>query len=201
MSVRAAAAVLALTLAVAGPARGAGEIWLFTTGLLCNDPKDVAEIVDAPVVRVRIAQKVLSGECLSNSTLPPRRISAPETRTSPGGKRYVCFREAASETDERFHPDPYCARESSVITLAAEIARRTGDYEVLQHDTTGPTEIAKVRCLEGGTLTLVRPPGKARYIRLPFVFMAVARTQAAFAEADDLDTAMRDGCKGADYRR
>ena len=101
-------------------------------------------------MRLRIVQKVLSGECLSNNTLPPRRISAPETRTSPGGKRFVCFREAMSEKEE-YHPVLHCARESSVITLAAELARRTGAYEVLHHDTTGPTEIAKVRCTEGAS--------------------------------------------------
>ena len=47
----------------------------------------------------------------------------------------------------------------------------------------------------------MRPQGKERYIRMPALFLSAARTQAAFAEADDLETAMRDGCKGADYRR
>ncbi len=195
--VLAAAAVLALAFAAAGPARAAGEIWLFTTGLLCNDPKDVAEVVDAPVVRLRIVQKVLSGECLSNATLPPRRISAPETRTSPGGKRYVCFREAKSDEGE-FYPDLYCALDSSVTTLAAEFARRTGEFEVLRHDTTGPTEIVKVRCTEGGELTLMKE--KERFIRVSFLFANVA-SRLAYVAARDLETALRDGCKGAEYRR
>ena len=60
---------------------------------------------------------------------------------------------------------------------------------------------SRVRCTEGGALTLVRPRGKERYIRIPSLFLSVARTQEAFAEADDLEKAMRDGCKGADYRR
>lgn len=201
MSLPRAAALALGALLAAAPANARAETWLFTYGLLCNDPKDVAEVVDAPVVRLRILQKVLSGACLSNGTLPPRRISPPETRTSPGGKRFVCFREAASEKAEEFH-NFGCAPEGSVTSLSAELARRTGEYEVLQHDTTGASEVVKVICREGGTLTLARPAGRARYVRMPFVFMAVALAREPFAEVDgDLETAMRQGCKGADYRR
>jgi hypothetical protein len=201
MSARRAALAVALgaLLAAAAPASAQAEIWLFTDGLLCDDPKDVAEVVDAPVVRLRIVQKVLSGECLSNSTLPPRRISPPETRISPGGKRFVCFREARADAGD-FEPGLYCALPSSVATLAAKLARRKGEYEVVSRvaNAARGTEVVKVNCTEGGQLTFMRE--REQFIRVSFLIFNVA-SKPAYVAALDLDTAMREGCKGADYRR
>ena len=190
--------VVALALLAAAPAQSAGEVWLFTTGLLCNDPEAVADVVDAPVVRLRMAQKIFAGECL-NSTLPPRRISGPEPRTSPGGKRFVCFHEAKTETGD-FEPGLYCALESSVTTLAAELARRKGAYEVVSRvaNAARGTEVVKVNCTEGGQLTLMRD--KEQFIRVSILFYNVA-SKPAYVAARDFETAMREGCRGADYRR
>lgn len=178
-------------LASASPgANAAGFTFLRTGNFMCRQEhvRMLEHILDAETPKERDAMviaAVFSGSCTGASAVASEIVDV-EHRRSPKGNDYSCFR--LYEEGDQLN----CALNQYVTDIETEIAQRSGDYRILGE---GPGGI-KVSCLEGGMVSLQKTPNG--WERLPMIFPKLIELPPAVST--DRDSALREGCRGVDYR-
>jgi hypothetical protein len=171
-------------------ASAAGFTFLHAGNFMC--PQEYARmlehILDAETPKERDAMviaAVFSGSCTGASAVAIE-IADVEHRRSPKGNGYSCFH----LYDEKGPMN--CALNQYVTDIETEIAQRSGDYRILGE---GPGGI-KVSCLEGGTVSMQKTSGG--WERFSMIFPK--QMELPTAVSTDRETALREGCRGFDYR-
>lgn len=174
----------------------------------CDDERDVIDIADASSTGTEwfktIWEKVVKGACTGGMKFPQRVTSVMEKRT-PADHTYYCFNlleqgELSPSGDGHIFQvaigEHLCAPANMVTTVDAELAARTGDFDVVaDYDV-----FVSATCREGG-LVKVRKNDDGAWFRTSLGF---PWKRPYFIEdvpaGQDRSKAIRDGCKGADVQ-
>lgn len=184
-------AIFLAALAATSPsASAAGFTFLRAGNFMCPQEyvRMLEHIVDAETPKERDAMviaAVFSGSCTGASAVASEIVEV-EDRRSPNGNGYSCFH----LYDEKGPMN--CALNQYVTDIETEIAQRSGDYRILGE---GPGGI-KVSCLEGGMVSMQKTP--RGWERFSMIFPKQMEFPRAFST--DRETALREGCRGFDYR-
>jgi hypothetical protein len=150
-------------------------------------------ILDAQSTEQRneaIKRAIYSGACGRVSEASIQIVGVKQKR-SPGGANYNCFRELDA-FDQR-DLGPFCAASLFVSSIDAEIKTRTGAYRVTREEETG----IKADCIAGGKLIIFKQTRGWERMSLVFPKRLDPPTRKI---SQDRERALRDGCKGADYK-
>jgi len=184
-------AIFLAALASASPgANAAGFTFLRTGNFMC--PQEhvhmLEHILDAETPKERdamVVAAVFSGSCSGASAVVSEIVDV-EHRRSPKGNDYSCFH--LYDEDGPLN----CTLNQYVTDIETEIAQRSGDYRIRGEGSTG----VAVTCLEGGTVSMQTSP--SGWLRLSLIFPKQIEMPPALPV--DRDTALREGCRGFDYR-
>ena len=182
---------LTMSLAMSGVARGEELYLLKPNYIWCREQKDIvdlADTVDEKQWQDKLSKKMYQGDC---AVMPAMvQVGRPEEKKTPKGNAYVCFK--LIDPTIGTIPDIECTFPKFVTTLKSEIRSRSGNYRLLISN-----EVVKLaECAEGGRVTLSKEKGG--WVRISMIFPIELKNLKTTAEKDNF-SALRDGCKGADY--
>jgi len=171
-------------------ASAAGLTFLRAGNFMCPQEyvRMLEHILDTETPKERDAMviaAVFSGSCTGTSAVASEIVDV-EDRLSPKGNGYSCFR----LYDEKGPMN--CALNQYVTDIEIEIAQRSGDYRILDEESGG----IEVSCLEGGMVSMQKTP--RGWERFSMIFPKQMKLPKAFFT--DRETALREGCRGFDYR-
>lgn len=185
-----AAIFLATLESASSEANAAGFTFLRVGNFTCpqENVRMLEHILDAETLKERDAMvmaAVFSGSC-SGASAVMTEIANVVHRRSHKGNDYSCFHLYDEEGPLN------CTLNQYVTDTETEIAQRSGDYRIRGE---GPLGVA-VTCLEGGTVSMQTSP--SGWLRLSLIFPKQIEMPPALSI--DRDTALREGCRGFDYR-
>jgi len=151
---------------------------------------DLIEIVDAKSdqqLKGAIGAAVVSGSCVGASSVPMVTVDVLK-KTTPSGNGFYCFSLVGADGNPQM--ERHCSPTSSLVLVAEEKRRRTGDYEIIREGV-GAT---KAICKEGGSVTIFKGD---QWTRFSVVLPSKTPPRETIISHDQ-DREIREGCKGAD---
>ena len=148
----------------------------------------MADAADPEQLQAAFRDAIVRGRCggALRSSVAVTQVRSVRTR---GGHEYSCYHEPDLGEGAEF-----CTLSVFVTTIAAEVARRRGDYTVTRED----AKSLQAECNEGGTVFIEKH--EDRWSRAELVFPKRLEPQQRDV-APDRESALRDGCRGVDYLR
>jgi hypothetical protein len=170
--------------------------------LMCDLERDIVELADTPKAQLvakvtdRLRDSLNNGDdnfsCLPFSDI--QRLANLERRRTSKGNDYYCFNLA--HWDYGFQPERMCSLPQFVTTTAAEITSRKGSYKI-----TDESKFAVFAdCAEGGNVLLTKPKGAKSWMRQSIGIFPLEAKRHDIPVGRNLSQAIRDGCKGVDYK-